>query len=113
MNRFHGIEHLLRGRRAQRGRSRPGAAKGVRRREGYALLLVLMVSLVAVALALAAATQATSVTLIQGSSDRATSLDDAAMFGIELTRDRLNSKQDSVPSEGFATIESGVNVTGG
>lgn len=113
MNRFHGIEHLLRGRRAQRGRSRPGAARGVRRREGYALLLVLMVSLVAVALALAAATQATSVTLIQGSSDRATSLDDAAMFGIELTRDRLNSKQDSVPSEGFATIESGVNVTGG
>lgn len=88
------------------------AAASTRSRRGYALLLVLLVTVVAVTLALASATQATTGRIIQNGSERTTRLDDVALTGLELTRDRLNARQDSVPAEGFRAIESDLAITG-
>ncbi|MFN9201813.1 MAG: hypothetical protein ACK6DP_01925, partial [Gemmatimonas sp.] len=100
------MTRLLRPSRRRRGPA-PSPA-----RRGHALLLVLLVTIVAVALALASATQAATGRLIQNSSERTTRLEDVALSGLELARDRLNAGQDSVPAEGFGTLESGVAISG-
>ena len=81
-------------------------------RRGYALLLVLLVTIVAVTLALASATQATTGRIIQNGSERTSRLDDAALSGLEFARDRLNAREDSVPADGFGTLESDVAISG-
>ena len=95
-----------------RSTHRHRVASSPRGRRGYALLLVLLVTVVAVTLALASATQATTGRIIQNGSERTSRLDDAALSGLELARDRLNARQDSVPAEGFGTLESDVTITG-
>ena len=95
-----------------RSTHRHRVASSPRARRGYALLLVLLVTVVAVTLALASATQATTGRIIQNGSERTSRLDDVALTGLELTRDRLNAREDSVPPEGFGTLESNVSITG-
>ncbi len=79
-------------------------------RKGYALMVVLLITLVAGAVALHAAMLGMNTTLMQGSSDRAAVLDDAAIAGIEEVRNRLNARLDSVPVTGYGLIEDGVAV---
>mgnify|MGYP001206670972 CR=1 FL=1 len=84
-----------------------------RPRRGFALLSVILVSVVATTLALALGTMAMSNHLIQGASEKAMTVDDVALSGLEVARARLNAKLDSVPSVGYATIEDGVMVSVG
>jgi Tfp pilus assembly protein PilX len=81
-------------------------------RRGYALMVVLLITLVAGAVAIHAAILGMNTTLTQNSSDRAALLDDAALSGIEEVRARLNARLDSIPVIGYATIEDGVAVPG-
>jgi hypothetical protein len=94
-------------------RHRPPTAATTRRRRGFALLSVILVSVVATTLALALGTMAMSNHLIQGSSERAMLVDDAALSGVELARARLNARLDTVPLDGYVTIEDGVLVSVG
>lgn len=50
--------------------------------------------------------------LTQRSSERAALVDDAALSGLEEARNRLNAKHDSLPLNGFVTLEDGVTVSG-
>lgn len=84
-----------------------------RSRRGFALLSVILVSVVATTIALALGTMAMSNHMIQGASERAMSVDDAALSGLEVARARLNARLDTVPSTGFATIEDGVMISTG
>jgi Tfp pilus assembly protein PilX len=84
----------------------------LRTRKGYALMVVLLITLVAGAVALHAALLGMNTALTQGSSDRAAQMDDAALAGIEEARDRLNANLDSMPVTGYITIENGVAVSG-
>jgi hypothetical protein len=79
-------------------------------RKGYALMVVLLITLVVGAVALHAALLGMNTTLTQGSSDRAAMLDDAALAGIEETRSRLNARLDTVPTVGYGVVEDGVDV---
>lgn len=94
--------------RASASVGRPPAASP---RRGFALLSVILVSVVATTLALALGTMAMSNHLIQGASERAMSVDDAALSGLEVARARLNARLDTVPVTGHATIEDEVTVT--
>ena len=85
---------------------------GRRARRGFALLAVMLIAMVGAVLALAASTMASSNVQIQASSDRAGALDDAALSGLEEARSRLNARLDTVPLEGYATLESNVSVAG-
>jgi hypothetical protein len=88
------------------------ATRTGKRRDGYALMVVLLITLVAGAVAMHAAILGMNTTLTQGSSDRAAQLDDAALSGIEEVRARLNASLDSVPVVGYATVEDGIAVPG-
>ena len=81
-------------------------------RRGFALLTVLLVSIVGAVLALASGMLAMSNVLIQSGSDRAAAVDDAALSGLEIERSRMNAKLDTVPLTGYKTVES-ASVTGG
>jgi hypothetical protein len=95
--------------RRVRRSTRPGlrvrGRTGVRAREGFALLTVLMVSVVGTVLALAAAVMAMSNVIVQNSSDRAAMVDDVALSGLEEARARLNAGLDSVPVDGYGVLE--------
>lgn len=86
---------------------------GSRSRRGFALLSVILVSVVATTIALALGTMAMSNSMIQGASERAMSVDDAALSGLEVARARLNARLDTVPATGYATIEDGVMISTG
>lgn len=91
----------------------PTTRKGnymMRQRKGFALLTVMLVAVVGAIIAMASGMLAMSNVLIQSSSDRTAALDDIALSGLEEARGRLNAKTDSVPVEGFSTIENGVIV---
>lgn len=79
-------------------------------RRGFALLTVLLIAIVGAVLALASGMLAMSNVLIQASSDRAAAVDDAALSGLEEERSRLNARLDTVPLNGYGTVESGVLV---
>ncbi|MGV3707321.1 MAG: hypothetical protein ACO1Q7_00660 [Gemmatimonas sp.] len=85
------------------------------KRRGFALLTVLLIAVVGSVIALASGMMAMSNVLVQGSSDRAAMVDDAALSGLEIERSRLNARLDTVPLNGFATVENGVLLpnTGG
>lgn len=82
-----------------------------RPRRGFALMAVILVAVVASTIALALSMLSMSNVLIQSSSERAMSVDDAALSGLEVARARLNARLDTMPVTGFATIEHGVVVS--
>jgi hypothetical protein len=82
-----------------------------RSRRGFALLTVILVTVVAATIALGVSMLSMSNVLIQSASERAMQVDDAALSGLEVARARLNAKLDSVPTIGYATIEDGVLIT--
>lgn len=79
-------------------------------RKGFALLTVLLIAIVGAVLALASGMLATSNVLVQASSDRAVVVDDAALSGLEVERSRLNARLDTVPLNGYTTVENNVTV---
>jgi len=87
-------------------------ARPRRDRRGFALMAVILVSVVAATIALALSMLSMSNVLIQSASERAMTVDDAALSGLEVARARLNARLDTVPVTGYATIENGVVVTG-
>lgn len=78
-----------------------------------ALITVMLVAVVAMTLALASTMLVMGTTLTQAASERSAALDDAALSGIEETRNRLNARLDSVPLTGYRTIENNVNIANG
>ncbi|MBC8086209.1 MAG: hypothetical protein H7Z40_03025 [Phycisphaerae bacterium] len=96
--------------RRRANRLRQTAARTSRSRRGFALLTVLMISIVGAVLALASGMMAMSNVLVQASSDRAAMVDDAALSGLEIERSRLNARLDSVPLNGYITVESNAVV---
>ena len=103
--------HGLRQRRAAMLR----VAGNATQRKGFALLTVLLIAIVGAVIALASGVMAMSNVLVQGSSDRAAVVDDAALSGLEIERSRLNARLDTVPLNGYRTVESGALIanTGG
>ena len=98
---------------ARRARAR-GTARGTARdRRGFALVAVLLVAMVATVMALASAMIAMSGTLVQSGSDRAAVVDDAAISALEWQRSRLNARVDTVPLNGFLTVETDKDIGGG
>ena len=81
-------------------------------RRGFALVAVLMIAMVGAVIALASAVMAASNVFVQSGSDRTSAVDDAAISALEIARSRLNARLDSVPLEGFATLENNVAVAG-
>jgi Tfp pilus assembly protein PilX len=73
-------------------------------REGYALLLVLMVLLSVGILAAGAATVAGNAGLINAYESRRTELETLADAGLEVARARLNANPALYPETGFATL---------
>ena len=84
----------------------------VRDRRGFALVAVMMIGIVGSIIALASAVMAMSNGLVQSGSDRTALVDDAAISGLEETRSRLNAKLDSVPLNGYATLETDKTIPG-
>jgi hypothetical protein len=80
------------------------------KRKGFALLTVLLIAVVGSVIALASGMMAMSNVLVQGSSDRAAVVDDAALSGLEIERSRLNARLDTVPLNGFTTVENGALI---
>ncbi len=78
-----------------------------------ALLTVLVVSVIAVTIALASSMLVMGNVLVQNASERSAMLDDAALNGLEETRNRLNARLDTVPLTGYRTMESNATITGG
>lgn len=78
-----------------------------------ALLTVLVVSVIAVTIALASSMLVMGNVLVQNASERSAMLDDAALNGLEETRNRLNARLDSVPLTGYRTMESNATISGG
>lgn len=74
-------------------------------RKGFALLTVLLIAIIGAVLALASGMMATSNQLTQAASDRAVIVDDAALSGLEMERSRLNARLDTVPLNGYTTVE--------
>lgn len=91
--------------------TRQPIARG-RTRKGFALITVMLVAVVGTIIALASGMMAMSNVLVQSSSDRSTMLDDVALSGLEEARARLNARLDSVPVDGFGTLESDAVVFG-
>ncbi len=87
--------------------------KLVRTRRGFALVAVLLIAMVATVIALASAVMAMSGKLVQAGSDRASSVDDAAISSLEIERSRMNARLDTVPMEGYLTVANNVNIGGG
>lgn len=82
-----------------------GAPSSTDKRKGFALLTVLLIAVVGAVIALASGMMAMSNVLVQGSSDRAAVVDDAALSGLEIERSRMNAKLDTVPLNGYTTVE--------
>ncbi|MEP6836053.1 MAG: hypothetical protein ABJB74_21870 [Gemmatimonas sp.] len=80
------------------------------KRKGFALLTVLLIAVVGAVIALASGMMAMSNVLVQGASDRAAVVDDAALSGLEIERSRMNAKLDTVPLNGYTTVENGVLI---
>ncbi|MEP6763733.1 MAG: hypothetical protein ABJB66_05435, partial [Gemmatimonadaceae bacterium] len=88
-------------------RKQGGQIKGfINSRKGFALLTVLLVAIVGAVIALASGMLAMSNVLVAASSDRAAMVDDAALSGLEIERSRMNAKLDTVPLNGYKTVES-------
>ncbi|MEP6779228.1 MAG: hypothetical protein ABJC26_05005, partial [Gemmatimonadaceae bacterium] len=89
--------------------------KFINSRKGFALLTVLLVAVVGAVIALASGMLAMSNVLVAASSDRAAMVDDAALSGLENERSRMNAKLDTVPLNGYKTVESNFVIpnTGG
>ncbi len=96
-----------------RTRSTAPYRKLVRPRRGFALVAVLLIAMVATVVALASAMTAMSGKLVQSGSDRAAMVDDAAISALEWERSRLNARRDTVPMDGYLTVEDGVSIEGG
>ena len=96
--------------RASSVHTRRTAGKGWRSRKGFALLTVLLIAVVGAVIALASAMLAMSNVLVQASSDRAAAVDDAALSGLEMERSRMNARLDTVPLDGYKTVESSALV---
>lgn len=96
-------------------RARRAIQRVARSRRGFALLTVLLIAIVGAVLALASGMMAMSNVVIQSSSDRASVVDDAALSGLEIERSRLNARLDTVPLNGYGTVENNAVVpnTGG
>lgn len=77
-------------------------------RDGYALLLVLMVLLAVGILAAGAVTVAGNASLINAYESRRTELEMLADAGLETARARLNADPALYPATGFSTLENGV-----
>ena len=90
-----------------------GARRLVSDRRGFALLAVLLIAIVATVLALASGMMAMSGKLVQVGSDRASSVDDAALTALSLARSRLNARLDTVPLEGYRTVANNQSAGGG
>ena len=90
----------------------PHRTGGTRKRRGFALLAVLLIAMVAAVLALATSMLTMSGTLVQAGSDRAASVDDAAISALEDERSRLNARIDTVPTEGFLTVADNQTIPG-
>ena len=90
-----------------------GARRLVSDRRGFALLAVLLIAIVATVLALASGMMAMSGKLVQAGSERASSVDDAALTALALARSRLNARLDTVPLEGYRTVANNQSAGGG
>lgn len=114
MNMIRKTQSALRSVRARFSNHRKRRVAG-RARKGFALLTVLLIAIVGAVLALASGMMASSNVLVQASSDRAIIVDDVSLSGLESERSRLNARLDTVPLNGYTTIENGVSVpnTGG
>ncbi len=84
----------------------------VRDRRGFAIVAVLLIAMVATVITLASAVMAMSGTLVQKGSDRAASADDAAISALENERSRMNARMDTVPVDGFLTVENDQPISG-
>lgn len=86
-----------------------------RKRRGFALLTVLLIAIAGAVLALASGMLAMSNVVVESSSDRAAVVDDAALSGLEVERSRMNAHLDTVPLNGYSTVENSYLVpnTGG
>ncbi|MEO7363860.1 MAG: hypothetical protein ABI120_26255, partial [Gemmatimonadaceae bacterium] len=109
MNIFRKTILVLRVQRARFGDEHKRRAAG-KHRKGFALLTVLLIAIVGAVLALASGMMSSSNVLVQASSDRAVIVDDVALSGLEIERSRLNARLDTVPLNGYTTIENGVIV---
>ena len=89
------------------------ARRLVSARRGFALVAVLLIAMVATVLALASGMMAMSSKLVQTGSDRAASVDDAAISALAIERSRLNARLDTVPLEGYLTVANNQSVGGG
>jgi Tfp pilus assembly protein PilX len=81
-----------------------------RARRGFALLSVILISIVAATIALALSMLTMGNVITQSSSERSMAVDDAALSGLEVARARLNAGLDSVPLSGYTAVENGVVV---
>ncbi len=109
MNRRHHMRRRMMQARAARRRAnrrQQTVARQNTSRRGFALLTVLLIAVVGAVLALASGMMAMSNVLVQSSSDRAAVVDDAALSGLEVERSRLNARIDTVPLNGYTTVES-------
>lgn len=86
----------------------PGAA---RNREGYALLIVLLVVMAVGILASGAVAVVGNAGLITAYEARRAELETLADAGVEIARARLNHDKRLYPATGFTTLENGVTVT--
>lgn len=114
-NLVHSARQLLRTQHARaldgrKTRQQSTADASSKNRKGFALLVVLLVSIVGAVLALASGMMATSNQLTQAASDRAVIVDDAALSGLEMERSRLNARLDTVPLNGYTTVENSYTV---
>lgn len=87
---------------------RLGAARG---REGYALMMTLLLVLAVGVLALGAVSVVGNASLINAYESRRTELEALADAGLEVARARLNQNPALYPASGFATLENGVALT--
>lgn len=82
-----------------------------RGRDGYALLLVLLVVLAVGVLAAGAVTVVGNASLINAYEARRMEMESLADAGVEVARARLNADATLYPATGYATFENGVTVT--
>jgi hypothetical protein len=77
---------------------------------GIALLTTLLVAFAISAIAIAAAMMTLNANLIGKNSERSTTLDAAALAGLEEARSRINGTANLIPLAGYTTLESNVTV---
>jgi Tfp pilus assembly protein PilX len=82
----------------------------LRDRRGIALITTLLVSFAVSAIALAAVMMTLNATLVGKNSERASTVDAAALSGLEEARSRVNGNRALYPVSGYTTLESNVPV---